>query len=109
MTGSGGIDYRERRLTAEDGLSLYYRDYGDPLSLRTPLLCLSGMVRNSADFADVARRHAGERRVLCPDYRGRGRSDRDPDWRRYEPRIYLGDIADLLAANDIVRIIVLGT
>ena len=42
--------FRERRLTTQDGLSLYFRDYGDPLSPRLPLLCLAGLVRNSADF-----------------------------------------------------------
>jgi pimeloyl-ACP methyl ester carboxylesterase len=102
-------EYAERRFTSEDGLSLYYRDYGDPLSPRLPLLCLSGLTRNSADFARVARRHAGERRVLCPDYRGRGRSAYDPNWRNYEPRVYLNDILHLLAATGTHRAVVLGT
>lgn len=102
-------NYRERYLTAQDGLRLYYRDYGDPLSPRLPLLCLTGLVRNSADYADVAERHAGERRVICPDYRGRGRSAYDPDWRHYEPRTYINDIAHLIAANDLHRLVVLGT
>jgi len=101
--------YRERYLTAQDGLRLYYRDYGDPLSPRLPLLCLTGLVRNSADYADLAERHAGERRVICPDYRGRGRSAYDPDWRHYEPRTYINDIAHLIAANDLRRVLVLGT
>lgn len=101
--------YRERYLTAQDGLSLYYRDYGDPLSPRTPVLCLTGLTRNSADFDGVAQRLASERRVLCPDYRGRGRSAYDPDWRHYEPRTYLADIAHLLAATDVHRAVVIGT
>jgi len=101
--------YRERYLTAQDGLKLYYRDYGDPLSPRLPLLCLTGLVRNSADYAELAERHAGERRVICPDYRGRGRSAYDPDWRHYEPRTYINDIAHLIAANDLHRLVVLGT
>jgi pimeloyl-ACP methyl ester carboxylesterase len=103
------IAFRERSLLSQDGLKLYYRDYGDPLSPRTPLLCLTGLTRNSADFADLAARHAGERRVLCPDYRGRGRSAYDPNWRNYEPPIYANDVAHLLAATDIHRVIVLGT
>jgi pimeloyl-ACP methyl ester carboxylesterase len=101
--------FRERWMTSQDGLKLYYRDYGDALSQRTPLLCLSGLTRNSADFADLAARHAGERRVLCPDYRGRGRSAYDANWRNYQPPIYVNDIAHLLAAADIHRVIVLGT
>lgn len=101
--------FRERRLAAQDGLSLYYRDYGDPLSPRLPLICLTGLTRNSADFADLAQRHAHERRMLCLDYRGRGRSAYDSNWRNYDPRIYVSDIVHLFAANDVHRAIVVGT
>lgn len=101
--------FRERHLKGQDGLALYYRDYGDPLSPRPPLLCLTGLTRNSADFADLAERHAGERRVLCLDYRGRGRSAYDRDWRNYDPRVYVSDIAHLIAANDLHRIVAVGT
>jgi pimeloyl-ACP methyl ester carboxylesterase len=101
--------YRERCLTAQDGLSLYYRDYGDPLSPRTPVLCLAGLTRNSADFDEVARHLAPARRVLAPDYRGRGRSAYDRDWHHYEPLTYLNDATHLLAANDIHKVVVIGT
>jgi pimeloyl-ACP methyl ester carboxylesterase len=101
--------YCERNLTAQDGLRLYFRDYGDPLSPRLPLLCLTGLVRNSADFADFAERHAGERRVICPDYRGRGRSAHDTDWRNYDPFVYVNDIGHLIAAAGIERVVVVGT
>ncbi|MGO8919091.1 MAG: alpha/beta fold hydrolase [Stellaceae bacterium] len=103
------IGFRERHVTAQDGLRLYFRDYGDPLSPRLPLLCLSGIVRNSADFADFAARHAGERRVLALDYRGRGRSAYDSNWRNYEPLVYVNDIAHLIAAVGLDRVIVVGT
>lgn len=101
--------FRERYLTAQDGLRLYFRDYGDPLSPRLPLVCLSGLVRNSADFADFAERHAGERRVICPDYRGRGRSAYDSTWLNYDPFVYANDIAHLIAATGLDRVIVVGT
>ena len=71
--------FHERWITSQDGLKLYYRDYGNPLSARTPLLCLTGLTRNSADFADLAERHAQERRILCLDYRGRGRSTHESE------------------------------
>jgi pimeloyl-ACP methyl ester carboxylesterase len=101
--------YRERYVTSQDGLRLYFRDYGNPCSPRLPLVCLTGIARNSADFADLAQRHAAERRILCLDYRGRGRSDYDRDWRNYQPQVYVGDIANLVAANDLDRVIVIGT
>lgn len=104
-----GQSYRERHLSAQDGLQLYYRDYGDRLSPRLPLLCLTGLTRNSEDFADLAAHFAATRRVICPDYRGRGRSAHDPDWRNYDPMVYLGDIGHILMANDIHRVVVIGT
>ncbi|MFQ5958128.1 MAG: alpha/beta fold hydrolase [Alphaproteobacteria bacterium] len=105
----GGAAYRERRFTAQDGLSLYFRDYGDRLSPRTPVLCLGGLTRNSKDFDDLARRLAAKRRVVCPDYRGRGRSDYDADWRNYRPEVYVRDVLDLLTAAGLHRVVVVGT
>ncbi len=101
--------YRERRFAAQDGLQLYFRDYGDPGSAATPVLCLGGLTRNARDFDALARRLAGERRVLCLDLRGRGRSDYDPDWRNYVPATYLNDIAHLLAVAGVHRVVVVGT
>ena len=101
--------YREQRFTAQGGVSLYFRDYGDPGSVATPLLCLSGLFRNARDFDLLVHRLAGERRVLCPDLRGRGRSDYDPDWRNYKLGTYLNDIAHLLAFANVHRVVVVGT
>lgn len=106
MSASG---FRERRYNSEDGLSLYYRDYGDPASRALPVVCLTGLTRNSKDYADLAPRLAATRRVICPDYRGRGQSAYDPDWRHYEPPVYLNDLRHLLAVTGIRRAIFIGT
>lgn len=106
---AAAMAYREHRFTAPDGLGLYYRDYGDPASAATPVLCLGGLFRNARDFHGLARRLAGERRVLCPDLRGRGRSDYDPEWRNYHPGTYLNDIAQLLTFAHVHRVVVVGT
>jgi pimeloyl-ACP methyl ester carboxylesterase len=103
------VSFRERRISAQDGLGLYFRDYGDPLSERLPLLCLTGITRNSKDFHRLALRHSGERRIICPDYRGRGESDRDPDWRHYLPQTYLSDIGQILTVCDLDAVVVIGT
>jgi pimeloyl-ACP methyl ester carboxylesterase len=108
-SGASAAPYVERHLTAQDGLQLYYRDYGDPLSPRLPVLCLTGLTRNSRDFELFAGRIAGERRVLSPDYRGRGRSAYDPDWRNYQGLVYLNDVLHLLAATGTERCVVVGT
>jgi pimeloyl-ACP methyl ester carboxylesterase len=101
--------YREATVSTQDGLAMYYRDYGDRLAPRTPVLCLTGLTRNSADFAELAERLSNERRVLCPDYRGRGRSAYDPDWRHYDPFVYINDIAHLAAATGVGRAVIVGT
>ncbi len=102
-------EYAERTFTSQDDLALYYREYGDATLAKTPLLCLAGLTRNSKDFHAFAMRHARARRVLAPDYRGRGRSAYDPDWRNYRPQVYIRDIIHLLAASDAHRVIVVGT
>ncbi len=109
MTLPAHEGYRERRFSAQDGLSLYYRDYGNPSASRVPLLCLPGLTRNSRDFAGIAERLADRRRVLCPDYRGRGRSAYDPDWQNYRPEVLLRDVQALLFATGLHQVVVLGT
>jgi len=101
--------YRERTYRSEDDLELYYRDYGDPAVARIPLLCLSGLTRNAKDYERFAARQAEVQRVICPDYRGRGRSQYDRNWRNYRPETYLGDIRHLLVATNLHRVIVVGT
>ena len=57
--------------SASDGTRLAYRDDGTGL----PVLCLAGLTRNSADF-DCLVPHFTDVRLIRPDYRGRGASDR---------------------------------
>lgn len=102
-------EFREGYFHSHDDLRLYYRDYGDHAGARTPLLCLSGLTRNSVDFHEFALRHATTRRVICLDYRGRGRSAPDPDPMHYEVPVYLDDVQHLLAVTHIRRVILVGT
>ena len=101
--------WRDRVFSAEDGLALYFRDYGDPTGEATPLLCLPGLTRSSKDFRDLALRHAPARRVVCPDYRGRGRSAYDPNWRNYRPETHLADLLALLTVAGLDRVVAVGT
>ncbi len=109
MAGGEEDGYRERSISAPDGLRLYFRDYGDPLSQARPLLCLSGLVRNSKDFHLVAKRLATKRRVICPDFRGRGRSAYDPDWRNYRPEAHLADTLGLIHGLGLHAFVACGT
>ena len=107
--GSTTPGFRERWFSAQDGLRLYFRDYGSPSAPGTPMLCLGGLARNSKDFDRLARRLCQHRRVVCPDYRGRGRSSYDPQWQNYRPEVYLNDLAHLLAVCNLHRVLVCGT
>lgn len=101
--------YTEHHFTSQDGLRQYYRDYGAGRREALPVICLTGLTRNSKDYATLAGRLGRGRRVVCLDYRGRGRSERDPNWRNYQPPVYLNDIKHLLAATGIERAVFLGT
>ncbi|WP_300296736.1 alpha/beta hydrolase [Ferrovibrio sp.] len=102
-------EFTEHYFHAQDDLRLYYRDYGQRHATRLPLLCLPGLTRNARDFHDFALRHAAERRVICFDFRGRGRSAYDPDSSNYQPSVYLSDLQHLLAVTHLHRVVVLGT
>ncbi len=103
------IPFQERRILAEDGVSLYTRDYEPRRSERAAVLCLAGMTRNAKDFDHLAQTLAARRRIVCPDYRGRGLSGYDADWRNYQPPTYLNDILHLLTALNIHKVVVIGT
>jgi pimeloyl-ACP methyl ester carboxylesterase len=100
--------WKGRHWTSYDGLRLFYRDYAGP-SDRPPLLCLSGLTRNSRDFEGFAERYGGDFRVLAVDFRGRGMSDRDPQPARYLPTTYAADVLQLLDELAIDRAVFVGT
>lgn len=98
----------ERRFQSEDGLQLYCRDYGSQHG-GIPILCLAGISRNSRDFEDIAAVLSSRYRVFAMDLRGRGFSDRDPEWRNYHPQTYADDVLHWLDACDIDKVLLFGT
>lgn len=86
------------------------RDYGPAASERCPVVCLPGLARTAEDFDRLALRLASQgRRVAALDYRGRGLSDRDPDWRNYNIKIEGEDIQAVLTAAGIAQAVFVGT
>jgi pimeloyl-ACP methyl ester carboxylesterase len=104
-----GAAWRDVRFRSPDGLELYARDYGPRESASTPVLCLSGLTRNSRDAQPVAGQIASDRRVIAPDYRGRGRSEYAPDWSSYTVEVELADAIALLDQLGIARVVLIGT
>jgi pimeloyl-ACP methyl ester carboxylesterase len=101
-----------RFICAVDGLRLHALDYAAPARSGglLPVVCLPGLARSADDFDCVARAlQADGRRILAFDYRGRGRSDWDPDWRRYDFDVEQGDIGAQLAAAGVAQAVFIGT
>lgn len=97
MTTDHGQGFTEDFHTSDDGLALYARIYGGGNG-GTPIVCLPGLSRNSRDFHQLAlflaSTDGAARRVICLDFRGRGRSAYDTDPGRYN----IGtEAADVLA------------
>jgi pimeloyl-ACP methyl ester carboxylesterase len=105
--------YADQFVSAADGLKLYARDYGPRLSPSLPVICLPGLARTSADFHELAlalsRDEKRPRRVLALDYRGRGRSDYDRDWRNYDLKVELDDILQVVTVAGVTEAAVVGT
>ncbi|MDB5643702.1 MAG: Alpha/beta hydrolase [Hyphomicrobiales bacterium] len=107
-------DVQSRFISGPDGLKLHLRDYGPRDSAALPVVCLPGLARTAEDFDKLARAIAGgqagaPRRVVAIDYRGRGLSERDPDWKHYDLGVESADIQSLLAAVEIPEAIFVGT
>lgn len=106
-------DFEDRFWSSRDGIKLHFRDYPGPEQgqggSRVPALCLHGLTRNARDFDILAPRLAKERRVICPDMRGRGDSDYAKDSASYTPVQYCEDVLALLEQEGIERFVAIGT
>jgi pimeloyl-ACP methyl ester carboxylesterase len=106
-------NWRDMHYTSQDGLKLYARRYGPEASPFRPVLCLAGLTRNSRDFHSLASSLSGAedrpRIVYCLDYRGRGRSEYDENWRNYSPLIELLDVLDFMTIEGLSQAAVIGT
>ncbi|MBL4644909.1 MAG: alpha/beta hydrolase [Rhizobiales bacterium] len=82
-----GQNWDDVFLHAQDGQKLHARVYGHAGRKLAPVVCLPGLTRNAKDFHDLATylsRDAKQKRmVVAIDYRGRGLSGRESDWRKY--------------------------
>lgn len=92
------------------GLKFHYRDSPAASDRElAPVVCLHGLTRNSEDFEELAEHLKPARRVLALDFRGRGRSDFDPDYLNYFPTTYADDVAEWLDHLGIESAVLCGT
>ena len=103
------MEIREHRCAAEDGLTLFARDYHGSGG-RLPVVCVPGLTRNSRDFEDLAPLIAETgKRVVTVDLRGRGASDFDPDPKNYAPATYVRDVKTVMQSLGLGRAVFIGT
>jgi pimeloyl-ACP methyl ester carboxylesterase len=113
MDGYQGFQAEDIFYRSHDDLLLYARKYGSDDAPGRPLLCLPGLTRNGRDFHDLAlalsTHPTHPRPVYCLDYRGRGRSEWDEDWRNYSAYVELLDAAAFLTLRSLNDIAIIGT
>lgn len=100
-------------ITAQDGLKLHVRAYGQRHSSALPVVCLPGLARTGADFDPLAGALAGDfgrpRYAIALDYRGRGLSGYDRDADNYSLAVELADVLAVLTALEIGKAVFVGT
>lgn len=85
-----------------DGRRLSYLDFG---GTGRPIVALHGHLSEGATFAHLARTLGPEWRLIAPDQRGQGESDRAADYAREG---YLADLLALLDHLELDRVVLLG-
>lgn len=95
--------------SSKDGLKLHYRDYAGGVPGQPVMLCMPGLTRNARDFEPLADQFAGEWRVICVDFRGRGGSEYAKDSATYNPMQYAEDVEQLLAEQELGEVVLVGT
>jgi pimeloyl-ACP methyl ester carboxylesterase len=105
--------WRDIHYRSWDDLKLYARHYPAPDERYRSVVCLAGLTRNSRDFHALATHLSTHpetpRNVYCVDYRGRGQSDFDPNWRNYMPHVELDDVLDFLTIQGLHQVGIVGT
>lgn len=107
-SGIEDITFRVR-----DGLKLFARCYKAVHPAGRPAICLPGLTRNGRDFHDLAvflsNGAPQPRDVYTLDYRGRGSSEWDDNWKNYTVPTEALDTLDFMASKGLHNAAVIGT
>jgi pimeloyl-ACP methyl ester carboxylesterase len=104
-----GDAFKDVFYSAPDGLRLHARLYGTKSRGKASVVCLPGLTRNCRDFHQLASHLAADRQVVAFDYRGRGQSSYDPDWKNYQLPVETADVLAGLVAVGIENAVFIGT
>ena len=84
-------------------MRLHAHEYGDPAG--PPVVCLHGVTSHAQRFRRLGEGPLEARRVVAPDFRGHGHSDRSPPW---STATHASDVLDTIDALGIDRAAWLG-
>ncbi|MFD4407338.1 alpha/beta fold hydrolase [Nocardia sp. NPDC058499] len=93
---------REQRVSVPGGPRVCYTDFGGS---GLPVLALHGTFGRGSIFAGLARELAGVARIIAPDQRGHGRTDRRES---YTCADFVADAAAVLERLELAPVVVLG-
>jgi pimeloyl-ACP methyl ester carboxylesterase len=102
-------DFHSHFFVSVDGLELHALTLGDDDG-RAPIVCLPGLTRPARDFIVLALHlhRTDKRRIISLDYRRRGGSDWDPDWKHYSLPVEHADLLHVLDEFGVERGIFIG-
>lgn len=107
--------FEEIYFTTRDGLRLHARRYpaANTGYLGRPVVCLPGLTRNGRDFHDLAmalsKQPNASREVYTFDYRGRGLSEFDPNWKNYTVAVEMLDVLDFMTLVEVREAAIVAT
>jgi hypothetical protein len=104
-----GAAWRDVGFRSPDGLDLYARDYRAAGGRSHRRAVPVGAHPQFQGRPPLAERIGQRRRVIAPDYRGRGRSAFAPDWSSYRVEVELADAIALLDRLGLDKVVVVGT
>ncbi len=89
--------------------NIAYTVWGEEHKDSVPVICAHGLMGNGRAFDFLAAALAKTRKVYCPDYAGRGKSDWFKDSSLYDHKQYLSDMSALIARIDAKQVDWVGT
>ncbi|MDR0620996.1 MAG: alpha/beta hydrolase [Deltaproteobacteria bacterium] len=95
----------KKELTLPTGISMQYVEMGEPD--RPPILLIHGMADSSRSWSLAAPFLANDYRLIMPDLRGHGGSDK-PDSRDYSLSLHAADMAALIDGLSLGKVYVAG-
>jgi pimeloyl-ACP methyl ester carboxylesterase len=109
MTEQPAFARRHVQCATPSGLHrVSYLEWGRRDAARV-LVCAHGLTRCARDFDFLARALCADYRVICPDFPGRGESDRLANPMEYVVPVYVADMVTLIARLDVEAVDWVGT